>query len=385
MRIAFVCPDDLSILLFCKRLIKTMKQQNGHVIYTISPITFYQEEINALEVSHLPIHMNRFLSPMQDLKFTNDLYAIFAGQRIDTVINFTTKPIIYGGMSARLAGVRKVIAAIRGLGSVFLPSTHLKSKALRLLVEGMYFIAVQSSHRVWFTNQDDLAYFLDRRLVSPDKVFLTTNSVNLEDFSSATVDTEKLTALRAELGVAPEDRLVIMVARMIFSKGVKEFVDAAQMIKERFPRVQFLLVGPAEDGSLNCVPPAYLRESEQRANVRWLGFRKDVRELYALADFAVLPSYYKEGGYPRALLEPMAMGKPVITTDTKGCRGPVEPGKNGLLVPPRDARALAAAMDTLLTDEALRARFGARSRQKVEKDFDDQVVIQKILAEITDD
>jgi N,N'-diacetylbacillosaminyl-diphospho-undecaprenol alpha-1,3-N-acetylgalactosaminyltransferase len=382
MRLAFVAPDDLSILLFCKRLIKTLKQQNGHIIYTISPITYYQQEINALGVCHLPINMNRFISPMQDLKFMQALYTVFTGRRIDAVINFATKAIIYGGISARLARVPKIIGAVRGLGSVFLPATDFKSLALRHLVEAMYRLAAWSSHRMWFTNRNDLAYFLDQGLVSAEKVFITPNSTNLEDFSQAALDPAKLTALRVELGLNPGDLAVIMVARAIWSKGIREYVDAANMLRERFPRVKFLLVGPVEDGSLNCVPGAYLKESEQRTNFRWLGFRKDIRELYAVSDLAVLPSYYKEGGFPRALLEPMAMGKPVITTDTEGCRGPVEPEKNGFLVPPRDTEALAAAMAALLEDMDLRYRFGAYSRKKTEREFDDRVVIRKILAEL---
>jgi N,N'-diacetylbacillosaminyl-diphospho-undecaprenol alpha-1,3-N-acetylgalactosaminyltransferase len=382
MRIAFVGPDDLSILLFCKRLIKILKQQNGHTIYTISPITYYQQEIDALGVCHLPISMDRFISPMKDLKFMHALYAVFTSRRIDAVINFSTKAIIYGGISAWLAGVPKIIGAVRGLGAVFIPATDFKSVALRRLVEGMYLMAAHSSHRMWFTNRDDLAYFLDRGLVSDDKVFMTTNSTNLEDFSPAALDPAQLTALRAKLGLTPGDLVVIMVARGVWSKGIREYVDAAQMLRERFPQAKFLLVGPVEEGSLDSVPPAYLQEGERRANFRWLGFRKDVRELYAISDLAVLPSYYKEGGYPRALLEPMAMGKPVITTDTIGCRGPVEPKKNGFLVPPRDTSALAAAMATLLENEDLRCRLGAYSRQKMEREFDDQVVIRKILMEL---
>jgi N,N'-diacetylbacillosaminyl-diphospho-undecaprenol alpha-1,3-N-acetylgalactosaminyltransferase len=382
MRIALVAPDDLSLLLFCKRLIKTLQQENGHAIYTIGPLTYYRQEIEDLEVCHLPISMARFIDPAADLKFMRALYEVFSTCRIEAVINFTTKPIIYGGLSARLAKVSRIIGAVRGLGTVFLPAADFKSLVLRGLVEGMYRLAGHASHRMWFTNPNDLAFFLDKGLTTADKVFLTTNSINLEDFSPLALDTDHVKALRSELGIDPGDQAVIMVARMIWSKGVEEYVEAAKMLRETFPRVKFLLVGPVEQGSLNSVSPAYFKENEQLANIKWLGFRKDVRELYAVSDVAVLPSYYPEGGFPRALLEPMAMGKPVITTDTVGCRGPVEPGKNGLLVPPRDTGALAAALASLLENECLRTRYGAYSRQKAEREFDDQVVILKILAEL---
>ncbi len=382
MKIALVAPDDLSILLFGKRLINALKQDNGHEIYTIAPFTCYHQEIKALEVCHLPLSMDRFISPTADLRFSRALYTVFTTRRIDAVINFTTKPIIYGGLSARLAQVPKIIGAVRGLGTVFLPAADFKSLALRGLVEGMYRLAGHASHRMWFTNPKDLAFFLDKGLTSADKVFLTTNSINLEDFSPLALDTGQVKALRSELSLNPGDQAVIMVARMIWSKGVGEYVEAAKILRETFPRVKFLLVGPVEEGSLNSVPPAYLKENEQYANIKWLGFRKDVRELYAVSDVAVLPSYYPEGGFPRALLEPMAMGKPVITTDTVGCRAPVESDKNGLLVPPRDTPALAAALASLLENEHLRTRYGTYSRQKVEREFDDQVVVRKILVEL---
>jgi glycosyltransferase involved in cell wall biosynthesis len=146
--------------------------------------------------------------------------------------------------------------------------------------------------------------------------------------------------------------------------------------------VRFLLIAPPEPGTLEAVPEAYVAEAQRAGDIVWLGFRKDVRELYALADIAVLPSYYKEGGYPRALLEPMALGKPVIAADTPECRGPVEPDGNGFLVPPRDPAALAGRIEQLILDPGLRERFGTRSREIVLERFADHIVGHQVLAEI---
>jgi len=137
-----------------------------------------------------------------------------------------------------------------------------------------------------------------------------------------------------------------------------------------------------ETGSQDAVPESYVREKEKSANFKWLGFQDDVKRLYAIADLAVLPTYYKEGGYPRALLEPMAMGKPVITTTSEDCRGTIEEGKNGFLVPIQDSRALAAAISRVMSDDELREILGGYSRVKAVRDFDEQSIVLDALYEL---
>jgi len=145
----------------------------------------------------------------------------------------------------------------------------------------------------------------------------------------------------------------------------------------RGPRTQ--APPPEERGHPDEVPAAFVQEKGKIDNFFWLGFRKDVKNIYALSDLAVLPSYYNEGGYPRALLEPMAFGKPVITTDLPQCRGPVEHGRNGYLIPPRDTRALKEAILRIFHDDRKRERMGEYSRIKIEREFDDRRVVKTIL------
>lgn len=382
MRVGLVCPDDLSTLLYNKSLIKALRQDRSHVIFTISPITDYQKEIQALDATHIPVKMSRYINPWQDIKYFLTLYNIFRRERIEVAMNWTTKPNLYGPLAARLAGARKIIYAVRGRGSSFLASRGAKARLVKLLVSGLYWLASQMASKVWFTNAGDLEYFVVRGLVKADKTILTKNSVNLEEFSLSAINPGRLDQLRQELHLENGQQLVIMVARMVWSKGIRELVAAAESLKEKLPRVVFLLVGPREEGSPELVPEEFLRDAEKRARLRWLGFRKDVKELYALADLAVLPSYYKEGGYPRALLEPMAFGKPVIAADLPDCRGPVEEGRNGYLVPPRDSRALAQAIARIMEDDEVRQQFGRYSRQKIEREFDDQLVVARLLAEL---
>lgn len=166
---------------------------------------------------------------------------------------------------------------------------------------------------------------------------------------------------------------------MIWAKGVGEFAEAAEILRDRLPFVKFILVGPEETTSPDAVPEMYLKDAERKANFMWIGFRNDVKDLYALSDVAVLPSYYREGGYPRALTEPMAMGKPVIAADSIDCRAPVENGRNGFLVPIKDSKALAAAIETLMVDEKKREEFGRYSRIKAVTEYDEKVIVRQVV------
>jgi glycosyltransferase involved in cell wall biosynthesis len=272
--------------------------------------------------------------------------------------------------------------AVRGLGRVFDRAPSWKHRMVNAVVRRLYARAAAASRVVWFTNPVDRQRFIERGMITKERTLLTRNAVNLAQYSMDVVDPRAVGQLRAELGIASDALVVVMVARLIWSKGIAEFADAAAQIRATHPHVHFVLVAPREDGSAGAVPVDWIKAREAAGDIHWLEFRKDVLTVYALGDIAVLPSYYNEGGYPRALLEPMALGKPVIAADTPVCRGPVAEGVNGLLVPPKDARALAAAIERLVTDVPLRARFGAASLERIRREFDDRIVAQEVLGYI---
>ena len=351
MKIAFVTPDDLSTIIFCKTFAAMLKELGGFDVCTISAIGRYQAELASVASRHIAVDMERFVEPVNDLRYFLTLYRIFRRERFDLVVTFTTKPNIYGALAARRARIPGIVVAVRGLGQAFNDSRSVRGWALRYVVGRLYRASCRASRRVWFTNPNDRAYFVSRGIVDSDKTFVTRNAIDLQDFSMEALDEERRRTLRTELGLTADSRVVIMVARMIRPKGVREFAEAARLLRHRRPSIKFLLVAPLEPDSPHAIPESYIRDMERQANLAWLGFRKDVRDLYALAHLAVLPSYYKEGGYPRALLEPMALGKPVIAADTDDCKGPVEEGKNGFLVPTRDPGALADRIERILSDD----------------------------------
>ncbi len=387
LKVAVICPDDISVVLFCKGLIKALLEYEDTSVCVISDVwkgregIRYTEVIESWGVRHILLPMYRHLSPLKDLQYAYRLFKILAGERIDVAVNVTTKPNIYGTIAAKLAGVKKSLCSVWGRGAVFVDGGSLINAVLKPLVLGLYCMSFRLSDKVWFTNEGDLHYFISRRIVPIDNTILTKNYVSTEDYYPHSLPVKRLEHLKKELRLGDHDSIVIMVGRMIWAKGVREFVEASRILKDRLPHVRFVLVGPAEDGSSDAVPESYLWESEQAGNFSWVGFRDDVKDLYALSDLAVLPSYYREGGYPRGLTEPMAMGKPVIAADCADCRAPVEEGKNGYLVPPKDSRALADAIERLMNDETKRREFGKYSRLKVEREYEEKVIVRQVIRE----
>ena len=279
--------------------------------------------------------------------------------------------------------VRRVVALVSGAGFPFLEGGGIKRRALRATVSGLYRTALGLTDRVWFQNSDDLGFFVTTGLLTAEKALLIrSGGVNIAEFSMAGVDQKAVPKLRKELKIEGGGPIVMMiVARLIWSKGIKEFVAASRILQQGCSRAQLLLFGPYDHGHPDEVPPGFL-ESVRAENFRAMTlFRTDVREILSLADVVVLPSYFGEG-VPRILLEASAMGKPIVTTDNPGCREVVEHGRNGYLVPVKDPRALAAAIADLSNSEAVRVEFGRHSRLKAETEFDEQLIVDRIVREL---
>jgi len=339
----------------------------------------YRKEIEALGVKLINLEMYRFINPLKDIIYCRKLYGIFRLKRFDVVINFCTKPNIFGPIIAKLSDTKKIIDHVVGLGATFSYGNNIKYRFIQCIMLYLYKISFGFCNKVWFTNPKDKDFFLLKGIINNDRLLVTNNYLDTDEYRQEAISKDRLSELRKELGL--QGYMVVMVARMIWSKGVKEFAEAAHLLKDIYPHWHFILVAPLEPGNPDAIPEVYIREMEQKGNLRWLGFREDVKAIYALADVAVLPTYYKEGGYPRGLLEPMSMGKPIITTNSEDCRGTVEEGKNGYLVPIKDSEALAHALSQLIENESLRLQFGRYSRLKAQREFDEKSIITQVLAQ----
>jgi N,N'-diacetylbacillosaminyl-diphospho-undecaprenol alpha-1,3-N-acetylgalactosaminyltransferase len=372
-------PDGLSILLFCKGIISVLREVGWDRVLVIADLGEYRADIEALGAECVDVAIVRFANPVADLKYVARLRRILAAEECEAVLNFSTKPNIFGAIAAKLAGCRTIVAHVVGLGATFLPDESQRAKVMRSVMRSLYKVASRISHKVWFTNPTDRAYFIETGLVPESKTLLTRNYLDTSYYSAKNETERDVDALRQELALDKSQVVVVMVARLIWPKGIAEFAGAAEQLRARRPECRFLLIAPPEPPSGQTVPVETVKGYGAGGNFRWLGFRRDVRRLYALCDIAVLPTYYKEGGYPRALLEPMSMGKPLVASTSADCRATVDEGRNGFLVPPRDASALADAIDRLVADPSLRLEFGKNSRAKAVAEFDEKVILRKAI------
>jgi glycosyltransferase involved in cell wall biosynthesis len=270
-----------------------------------------------------------------------------------------------------LAGVPVVIATVTGLGYIWTDDGP-KARVLRAILGPIYRRVLRLADAVIYLNEEDWRTLGGRRTL-----LIPGEGIDLKAFSPSAVPPERQAALRSELGLGSDDRVVLMVGRMLRHKGVLEFVEAARRVRVACPEAVFVLVGPSDEGNPARIPSGEIRVWETTGLVRYLGTREDVRELMAIADVVVLPTYRE--GLPRVLIEAAAMGRPIVATDIPGCREVVRNGVNGFLVPARDAVALAEAIGSLLKNPKLRAEFGAASRQLAEERFSDQRVVGCIL------
>jgi len=381
MKVMLVCNRDAGVWRFRRGLIEALLDR-GISVVVVTPPGPYVERIVEMGARHIPIALSEFVDARRDLKMCWDLYRIFRTEKPDIVHNMTIKPNVFGSLAARLAGVPKIVSLVCGAGCGFGEGGGWKNALTRFFVRRLYKISGPVNSRMYFLNADDRELFTRFGIVAPNKaVLVRSEGVNLEEFSADSVDSGDLRNLRGELGVDPETEVVLMVAgRAIWSKGVREFVEASRLAQEWRLPVKFVLVGPIEPDNPDAVPEAYLRDASSR-HFAFLGSRTDITELLALSNLVVLPSYYREG-VPRVLLEALAMTKPVVTTDSVGCREVVDPGKNGFLVPVKDSRSLASAIKTLLQDRELQAAYGEHSYAKAREEFDEKKIVEKILADV---
>jgi glycosyltransferase involved in cell wall biosynthesis len=306
--------------------------------------------------------IRRRLNPFAELRFTFQLAALYRRLRPDLVHHIALKPIVIGGIAARLAGVPATVNAPVGLGFVFSSNKPLARLLKPLVTILLRLTLTPKNAAVIFENPDDLDALAAAGMVRRDAaVIIRGAGVDIDEF--------------APTPEPPGPVRIILIARMIREKGVADFVEAARLLQGR---ADFILVGAPDEGNPNAVTEAELRVWAAQGLVTWLGPRREIAALLAGAHIACQPSTYREG-LPKSALEALAAGKPLVATDIPGCREAVIDNVTGFLVPPRDPPALAAALAKLIDDPALRARMGQAARRHAEQNFADAIICQKTL------
>jgi glycosyltransferase involved in cell wall biosynthesis len=364
-RILIIAGYAPSLINFRGHLILSL-QRRGHSVVCGAPGS--QRELfnisQRLGCPIIPLPLSRTgLNPLSEIVLLRTLLRITRRERPDLLLAYTIKPVIYGGLATRCRSI-PFAAIITGLGWGFLGGT-MPRRVFTLILATMYRIAIGNAKRVFFQNPDDQAEFCGRKIASPAQARLVRGSgVDLCRFPYTPLPTGTTTFL--------------LIARLVFDKGICEFIAAARQVRAKFPGVRFRLVGPP-DPNPSAIPPQQIQAWIDEGVITWPGGVDDVRPEIAAAHVFVLPSFYREGT-PRTVLEAMAMGRAIITTDAPGCRETVIHGVNGFLIPTRDSDALAIAMDRFLVDPSLIACMGKASRQLAEERFNVHRVNATIIA-----
>ncbi len=375
IRILYVTNTDWGLYNFRLPVLKALRERGFEASAAAAKGAFW-DKIEGLDYLVELRHYRKSIRPSRDMLLLKEIRALLLDHQPDIVHFFSIKPVIFGGLLAALARIPVVVHTVSGLGSLFSLDTIGTTFLRNCLVNPLYRLVGSFSDFIFFQNREDRDSFIRSKIITPSKSGLVPGSgVDTALFSPQAVDGERLEALRAELKVQPEDPVVLLVSRMLFAKGVSEFVRAAGEIKKNLPCVHFFLVGPYDLENPSGIPIEQLQLWHREGVVTYLGRRSDVRDLLALSSAVVLPSYYREG-IPKVLLEAASMGKPIVTTDTTGCREVVEHNKTGFLVRPRDPAQLAEAILRLIRDEGLRKRFGEAARLRAVSHYDLQRVIE---------
>lgn len=361
LSICLVCNTSFAIYTYRQGLIRTLVA-NGVAVIVIAPRDRTTALLEQMGCRFVELFVaSKGTNPRDDLRTLAALYRHYRAIKPDIVFHYTIKPNIYGTVSAWLARIPS-IAVTTGLGYVFIQ----KSRAA-IVAKALYRFAFRFPREIWFLNQDDQTAFIESRLLAhPERArLLHGEGVDLSYFAYAPPRSK-------------QNFTFVLIGRLLWDKGVGEYVEAARILRERHPTARFQLLGPAGVDNPSAVTLETLHAWEREGLIEYLGEAHDVREHIANADCVVLPSYRE--GVPRTLMEASAMGRPIVATDVPGCREVVADGITGFLCEAKSAASLTdklQAMMALTPDE--RRAMGERGRKKVAAEFDEQSVIAQYL------
>jgi glycosyltransferase involved in cell wall biosynthesis len=366
LKILFFANTDWYLYNFRLALAKFLRAHDLEVVM-LSPPGPYAKLLEGEGFRWIGVEMNRrSLNPHRELGLIRRLAAIYTAEQPDIVHHFTIKCVVYGSLIARWQGVPNRVNAVTGLGYVF-ADDGFRASLLRPLVRRLIKAALGGTgSRLILQNEDDVTAFIAEDLAeAADTHLIRGSGVDTRRFEPAGPP-------RKGRGMR-----VLLASRLLWDKGIREYLEAARILQSEQLDIEFLLAGTPDSGNPASVPPGQVTKWQQAGVVKYLGHVSDMPGLMKEVDLVVLPSYRE--GVPRSLLEAAACALPIVTTDVPGCREVVGHRENGLLVPPRDAQALAAAIRECYERPGERERMGRAGREKVLNEFDEHIVFTKTL------
>lgn len=365
MKIVLLSSWAKSLLIFRESLI-TELVRNGHVVTACAPendetVTERLKEIGA-DFRQVNIHRTG-INPLADLATYKSLRKTLHQLQPDILLSYQIKPVIYGSLAARKAGIENIFSMITGLGYAFHGET-IRQRLVNYIARRLYRHSLKTNKSVFFQNPDDKIFFIESGMVSDNQAILINGSgVDLERFQP--------------MKPAYPPVSFILIARLLKEKGIVEYAEAARILRDSFNQVSFRLLGPF-DHNPSSIDESLVRKWNDAGLIEYLGETEDVRPVLASSSVFVLPSYRE--GTPHSTLEAMAMGLPVVTTDVPGCRETVVDGLNGFLVNSHDPISLAEAMKTFIENPGLISKMGEQSRKIAVVKFDVNQVNSTIMA-----
>ncbi len=363
MKILLFANTDWYLYNFRLPLAQALREK-GHAVVLLSPPGEYGPRLAGAGFRWISFPLSRRgMNPFSELITLWRLTRLYSCERPDLAHHFTVKCVLYGSLAAKMAGVKGIVNAITGLGYVFI-GDEWPVRLLRWLVKGFYRRALHGT-QVIFQNPDDVGLFSRNGLVNGEQVTMIPSSgVDIKKFCPSPEPAE--------------EPLVILPARMLWAKGVREFVLASRQLREDGIHARFALIGDTDPANPDAVPVNQLEKWRKEGIIEWWGWQEDMPAVYRQAHIVCLPSYRE--GTPKTLIEAAACGRPIVTTDAPGCRLAVHHKKNGLLVPVRDSHALAEALKILISDSALRKQMGKKGRELAVAEFSLESVVGQTLA-----
>ncbi len=337
----------------------------GYQVSVITRINEHADIIRSAGIGLIDLPARRAgLGIIEGLAYFGRLIRLYRNLKPDLIHHVAIKPVIFGGLAAKLVGISRVVNALGGLGFVF-TSSSIKAKTIRPVVSWLLRTALSGNHHVLILqNNDDSQLMIERKLVKQSAIRIIRGvGINPDHYH---------TEARSD-----NSCMVILPARMLKDKGVHEFVDAARQLKQEGIKARFVLVGSPDPENPASLSEDILNAWVSEQIVEYWGWRDDMKAIFAQSDIVCLPSYRE--GLPKALLEAAASSKPIVTTDAPGCREVVTHGFNGLLVPIGNSAALASALRTLITDPVKRQEYGKNSRTRAESEFNEANVLTATL------
>lgn len=362
LRVGIVANTTWNIYNFRRNVIRKLLSENieTSILSPIDEYIKYQNEFPSVKHIALKRLKRKSTNPIHDIQLTLELKSIYKKHNFDFIIHYTVKPNIYGGIAANYCKIPS-IGIVTGLGYAFIQGGFIET-----ITKFLYRNSLKYHKKIIFENIDDRELFIKESLIEADK------GVSIKGCG---VDSEYF---KPRVNGALSDKTIFtFIGRLLFDKGLMEFVNAAKSIRKNYPLAEFWIVGNIDSENPASVTEVDLQKWINAGDIHYKGFQSDVRSFIAESDCIVLPSYRE--AIARTITEGMSMERPVITTDTAGCREAVDEGINGYLVPIKNVKALANAMEDFIhMDEIARKAMGKSGREKVVNEFDDKLIADQI-------